>query len=87
MTAKDWFGVVVRGAGLYMLIAGIGQGVAVFAERELSTPDWGRAHVLYLIFYLVLGMIALRGGNMIVRFAYPDDHTVPTDGDDKSQPS
>ena len=86
MTPRDWFGLLVRGGGLYMLIVAINQGIAAIIEGELRNwPEFRRSYVVYCITYLVLGSIALRGANMIVRFAYPEEPNQPT-GDDKSQP-
>jgi hypothetical protein len=85
MTPRDWFGVLVRGGGLYMVIVAIGQGIAAITEGELGgLPECRRSHVVYCLTYLVLGSIALRGANMIVRFAYPDEPARPSG--DESQP-
>jgi hypothetical protein len=88
MTPKDWFGVLVRGGGLYMLVVAIGQGIAAITEGELGgLPEFRRSHVVYCITYLVLGIISLRGANMIVRFAYPEEPARPSSADNDSPPA
>jgi hypothetical protein len=88
MTPRDWFGVLVRGGGLYMLIVAINQDIAAIIEGELRNwPEFRRSYVVYCITYLVLGSIALRGANMIVRFAYPEEPTRPSSADDNSPPN
>ena len=85
MTPRDWFGVLVRGGGLYMFVIAIGQAVAAMAQYDTGW-ERDRSHVAYCLIYLVLGSIALRGADMIVRFAYPDEPIRSSNGDDKSEP-
>jgi hypothetical protein len=75
----------LSGSGLYMLTVAIGQGIAAITEGELGgLAEFRRSHVVYCLTYLVLGRIAMRGANMIVRFAYPDEPARPSG--DESQP-
>jgi hypothetical protein len=45
MTPRDWFGVLVRGGGLYMFVVAIGQAIAAITqydtswERDRSHPE------------------------------------------------
>jgi len=84
MTPRDWFGVLVRGGGLYMFVIAIGQAVAAMAQYDTGW-ERDRSRVAYCLIYLVLGSIALRGADMIVRFAYPDEPIRSSSVDDKSE--
>jgi hypothetical protein len=87
MTHRDWFGILVRGFGLYLLIQALPQCVALIIEYQAGGPGvngggtprmWfgggGMPMLIYCLVYLALGFIALRFGNLIVRFAYPGEH-------------
>jgi hypothetical protein len=85
MTHRDWFGILVRGFGLYLLIQALPQCVALIVEYQAGGPAngpgmprmWfggGTPLLIYCLSYLALGFIALRFANTIVRFAYPGEH-------------
>jgi hypothetical protein len=86
MTRRDWFGILVRGFGLYLIIQALPQCVALVIEYETGGPGanggmprmWfgagGTPALIYCGVYLALGFIALRFANLIVRFAYPGEH-------------
>jgi hypothetical protein len=87
MTHRDWFGILVRGFGLYLLIQILPQCIALIIEYQNGGPGvnggamgrmWfggaGAPVMIYCLVYLVLGFIFLRFANTIVRFAYPGEH-------------
>ncbi|HEV7998635.1 MAG TPA: hypothetical protein VGP63_02070 [Planctomycetaceae bacterium] len=87
MTHRDWFGVLVRCFGLYLIIQALPQCVALMIEYQAGGPGLngggvapmrffggGGGMLIYCLVYLVLGFIALRFANPIVRFAYPGEH-------------
>jgi hypothetical protein len=83
MTPKDWFGVLVRGFGLFLLVQPIPQCIALMLEYQGGGPGMGRGFtsyfgggggtLTYCAIYFVLGFIGLRFANAIVRFAYPGE--------------
>jgi hypothetical protein len=85
MTHRDWFGILVRGFGLYLLSQALPQCVALIVEYQNGPLNGGGvgggALLIYCVVYLVLGFIALRFANTIVRFAYPGEHNqfIPPD--------
>jgi hypothetical protein len=94
MNHRDWFGILVRGFGLYLLIQALPQCVALIIEYQFGGPGFngggmprtwfggGMGGLIYIGIYLVLGLIILRFANVIVRFAYPGEQNQwipPTD--------
>ena len=93
MNHRDWFGILVRGFGLYLLIQALPQSVALIIEYQFGGPGFngggmqrtwfggGMGGLIYIGIYLVLGLIILRFANVIVRFAYPGEHNqwIPPD--------
>jgi len=87
MNQRDWFGILVRGFGLYLIIQILPQCVALIIEFQAGGPGFnggamprtffggGMGALIYCGVYLVLGFIALRFANLIVRFAYPGERT------------
>ena|SRR5580692_2372296 len=88
MTHRDWFGVLVRCFGLYLIIQALPQCVALIIEyqggqngggfngvgRPMMWFGGGTPLLIYCLVYLVLGFLFLRFANPIVRFAYPGEH-------------
>ncbi len=90
MNHRDWFGILVRGFGLYLIIQVLPQCVALIIEYQAGGPGFGgggggmarpwfggmggMGGMIYCFIYLVLGLIILRFANLIVRFAYPGEH-------------
>ncbi len=74
MNHRDWFGILVRGFGLYLLIQALPQCVALIIEYQFGGPGFngggmqrtwfggGMGGLIYVGIYLVLGLIifALR---------------------------
>ena len=81
MTPKDWFGVLVRGAGLYLIVIAIGQGAAALLEREMDPLHVSSSRMPYCLLYLGAGVLAIRFADAVVRFAYPDRPMQPPEGD------
>ena len=73
MTAKDWFGVIVRVIGIWLIVTGIPNCLlAIMGDRDFfpSRGVWNW-EVIRSAIWIVGGVILLRGGDMIVKFAYP----------------
>ncbi len=83
MTAKDWFGVVVRGVGLWFIVRSISFVFEAVAERQGWSGFGGgiRHNVMNGLATLVFGIVFLRGADLIVRFAYPEPRP-PSDEDE-----
>jgi hypothetical protein len=79
MMAKDWFGVIVRAGGLYLVIAGICSGLLVIAGDDAGRLYGAAYHATQVLSELVIGVILLGGANLIVRFSYPDGRQADID--------
>jgi hypothetical protein len=76
MSAKALFGVIVRTAGLWLLLRGIGGllGGLLGAALADGLNYFGlRGGWLISLFYLLGGIYLLRAAPMVVRFAYAAD--------------
>ncbi len=74
MSGKEYFGVIVRTAGLALiLLAGYNISASVFValtpERQ-HTMGPGAA-IVYGLFFALAGLILLRGASWLVKFSYP----------------
>jgi S-DNA-T family DNA segregation ATPase FtsK/SpoIIIE len=59
---KNWFG-----WGIYLVIFGIGYGGFILLRRKGTPFGWGRLIALELASFLTLGLLAVIGGNSILR--------------------
>jgi hypothetical protein len=76
MTARDAFGLVVRTVGLCC----IGLAINAVAYILIQAADWAphaqypqQAHVLYLVLYLIAGILLFKCADKIAYWAYRDD--------------
>ena len=90
MTPQDWFGIVLRASGVWMVLAAVSEfGYALAIER-----GWWRTAELEAPYYVALGLadavagfILLCGADQIVWFAYGRRDEVSQSGGEDLQNS
>jgi hypothetical protein len=76
MTPTKVFGVVVRGAGLGLLIYAVWYllyGMVTILGMKGTQADWIAAYFLSGGFFFVVSLYLLRGAKRLVRFCYPKE--------------
>ena len=80
MSGKECFGVIIRTAGLALiLLAGYNVSASAFValtpERHHSMGPG--AAIIYGLFFAVAGLLLLRGASWLVKFSYPPSEIHP----------
>jgi len=74
MSGKECFGVILRTAGLALiLLAGYDVSASVFVALTPERPHsmGPGAAIVYSIFFVAAGLLLLRGASWLVKFSYP----------------
>ena len=74
MSGKECFGVIIRTAGLALILLGgydISSSIFVALTPERPHSMGPAAAILYGLFFAVVGLLLLRGASALVKFSYP----------------
>lgn len=75
MSAKDWFGVIVRTVGLVFFILSLYYGLSTvyMLIAPSSRYDSALVYGLYGLGNLILSLYLLRGAPALLRWSYPEE--------------